>query len=95
MWLQEYGITANMILQTPASFIYGSGSLAEAGFRPDHFLNVETFGTSLKKRGIQSLCAAAREHQPLWIVRITALGCSIDAFQHSLRYVAGSGSKAG
>ncbi len=54
MWLQEYGITANMILQTPASFIYGSGSLAEAGFRPDHFLNVESFGTTLKKRGIQS-----------------------------------------
>ena len=52
MWLQEYSITANMILLSPSSFVGGVGSLGMAGFKPDQFLDVETLGPFLRKNGV-------------------------------------------
>ncbi len=53
MWLQEYGVTANMIHQSPASFLMGTGGLAPAGFRPDRFLGVPTLGPVLRRQGVR------------------------------------------
>lgn len=52
MWLQEYGITANMILQSPASFLSGTGGLSAAGFRPDQFLRSATLGRVMRRQGV-------------------------------------------
>lgn len=54
MWMQEYGVVANMILQMPASFLFGPGNLASAGFTPDQFLNIPALGTMFKKQGVAS-----------------------------------------
>jgi len=53
MWLKEYGIIANMILQSPASFNGDIGSLQRAGFAPAAFLPVPTLGSFLVERGVE------------------------------------------
>lgn len=52
MWLKEYGIISNMILQSPASFNGDIGSLQRAGFAPAAFLPVPTLGSYLTDRGV-------------------------------------------
>jgi hypothetical protein len=51
MWLKEYGIIANMILHTPASFDSSPGSLTRAGFDPPTYLPFPTLGTHLQAHG--------------------------------------------
>jgi len=53
MWLKEYGIIANMILQSPASFNGDIGSHQRAGFTPAAFLPVPTLGSFLVKCGVE------------------------------------------
>lgn len=47
VWLKEYSMIANMILHAPASFTGEIGSLRKAGFDPQSFLPVPTFGPHL------------------------------------------------
>lgn len=53
MWLKEYGLIANMILHSPASYVGEIGSLRRAGFTPENFLPVPTLGPHLVHHGIQ------------------------------------------
>ncbi len=53
MFLKEYGFVANMILHSVSSFIGESGNLVKAGFNPETFLPVDTFGPYFKKHGIR------------------------------------------
>ncbi len=52
VWLKEYGVVTNMILHTPATFKGGIGNLSQAGFKPQTFLPVPTFGPHLRKHGV-------------------------------------------
>jgi len=52
VWLREYSMVANMILHKPMTFLGEVGSLFHAGFNPQTFLPVETFGPHLRKHGI-------------------------------------------
>jgi arylsulfatase A-like enzyme len=57
LWLKEYGIVSNMILQTPMSF-HNNGSasghsLNHAGFKTKEFLQIPTLGNYLKAHGVQ------------------------------------------
>lgn len=53
MFIKRYGIVANMILHSPMAFTKGNvGSLENAGFKPDEFMNLPTLGTHLAKYGV-------------------------------------------
>jgi len=54
MWLKEYGVVANMIMHTPMSFANDLGGLSRAGFRPEKFLNLPTFGSHLLESGVET-----------------------------------------
>jgi len=57
LWLKEYGVVANMILHSPASFASDgvtSGILAKAGFEPEVFLQKPTLGSHLLSNGVKS-----------------------------------------
>ncbi len=47
MWMKEYGLIANTIFHSPASFNADTGSLKKAGFQPESFLPVPTLGPHL------------------------------------------------
>jgi len=52
VWLKEYGIVANMILHAPMTFRGDIGTLSKAGFDPEKFLSLPTFGPHLRQHGI-------------------------------------------
>jgi len=52
VWLKEYGMIANMILQTPASFNGDAGGMRRTTFSPERFLPVPTLGSHLADSGI-------------------------------------------
>lgn len=54
MWLKEYGVVANTILHTPMSYNNAVGSLTNAGFSPENFLQLPTLGSHLAKNDVQS-----------------------------------------
>jgi predicted AlkP superfamily pyrophosphatase or phosphodiesterase len=54
MWLKEYGIIANTILHSPATFNDGVGSLAHAGFDPQAFMPLATLGSHLAAQGVKA-----------------------------------------
>lgn len=54
VWLKEYAVLANMILHSPATFTGAVGSLRSAGFNPETFLPVPTFGPHLAAHGVQA-----------------------------------------
>ena len=54
VWLKEYGLIANMILHRPSTYAGGTGSLSQAGFVPEDFLNQPTLGPHLADHGIQT-----------------------------------------
>jgi hypothetical protein len=53
LFLREYGLIANMITHSPASFEGRSGLLYQAGFQPETALPVPTLGTHLSKAGVE------------------------------------------
>jgi hypothetical protein len=53
MWLKEYGVLANMIYHSPASFLRDTGSLRKAGFNPETFLPIPTLGPHLERHGVR------------------------------------------
>ncbi len=54
MYLKEYGLIANMITHSPASFVGDVGGLRRAGFQPESFLPVPTLGPHLLASGVES-----------------------------------------
>jgi hypothetical protein len=52
LWLKEYGIVANMILQSPMSFRGARGSIEQTGFQPENALTVPTLGPHFLQHGI-------------------------------------------
>ena len=54
LWLKEYGVVANMIFHSPASFQNEMGTLSKAGFKPETFLPFPTLGTHLLEHGVNS-----------------------------------------
>jgi predicted AlkP superfamily pyrophosphatase or phosphodiesterase len=54
MWLKEYGIIANTILHSPATFHDGVGSLAYSGFDPQTFMPLPTLGSHLAAHGVKA-----------------------------------------
>lgn len=62
MWLKEYGIVANTILQSPMSFRDDAGSLERAGFSPENFMPLPTLGPHLAARGVKTF---AFQHQAI------------------------------
>lgn len=53
LFLKEYGIVTNMILHSPISFERGTiGSLENAGFVPEEFINLPTLGPHLRAHGV-------------------------------------------
>ena len=54
LFLKEYGLTANMIFHSVASFQNDTGSLYRAGFDPETFLPVPTLGPLLQQHGVRS-----------------------------------------
>jgi len=57
LWLKEYGIVTNMVLQSPMSYQHNGssndGSLSRAGFDPQEFLSLTTLGSHLRAHGVQ------------------------------------------
>jgi len=53
LWLKEYGVIANMIFHSAASFAGDTGGLRRAGFQPETFLPVPTLGPHLVENGVQ------------------------------------------
>jgi hypothetical protein len=53
VWLKEYGMIANMIFHSPASFTGETGSLTKAGFDPMTFLPVPVLGPHLVRSGVR------------------------------------------
>lgn len=62
VWLKEYGMIANMILHSPASFYGDVGSLRKGGFDPETFLPVKTLGRHLGENGVRVF---AHQHQSI------------------------------
>ncbi len=54
MVLKEYGLIANMITHSPATFVGDVGGLRRAGFQPETFLPVPTLGPHLAAHGVQT-----------------------------------------
>ena len=54
MYLKEYSLIANMITHAPASFSGDVGGIKRAGFDPETFLPVPTFGPHLARHGIRA-----------------------------------------
>jgi hypothetical protein len=54
VWLREYGMIANMIQHAAFTFVGDPGGLRRAGFKPETFLPVPTFGPHLKQHGIEA-----------------------------------------
>jgi hypothetical protein len=54
LFLREYGLIANMITHSPASFEGRSGLLYQAGFQPERALPVPTLGAHLSEAGVES-----------------------------------------
>jgi hypothetical protein len=54
MWLKEYGIVINSILQSPMSFQGDPGSLWRAGFTPENFMPFQTLGEHLRAQGVNT-----------------------------------------
>ena len=52
MWLQEYGVIANMISHAPVDQADDIGSLCKLGFDPLKFLPADCVGSMLKRTGI-------------------------------------------
>jgi hypothetical protein len=52
IWLKEYGMVSNMILHAPMSFRGDIGTLSKAGFDPQKFLPLPTFGPHLRQHGV-------------------------------------------
>lgn len=52
VWLKEYSMVANMIQHAPMSFRGDVDSLGRAGFKPEKFLSLPTFGPHLRQHGI-------------------------------------------
>jgi hypothetical protein len=53
LFLREYGLVANMITHSPASFEGRVGLLYHAGFQPENALPVPTLGSHLSKAGVE------------------------------------------
>lgn len=53
LFLKEFGLTANMIFHSVASFQNDTGSLYRAGFDPETFLPVPTLGPLLQQNGVK------------------------------------------
>jgi len=54
LFLKEFGVTANMIFHSVASFVDEPGSLYRAGFNPDAFLPVPTLGPLFNRHGVKA-----------------------------------------
>jgi hypothetical protein len=52
MWMKEYGMVVNSILQAPISFRGAAGSLGKAGFDPESFIQPTLLGTHLSAHGV-------------------------------------------
>lgn len=52
MWMKEYGIVVNAILQAPMSFKGSAGSLEKAGFEPESFIQSPLLGNHLSEHGV-------------------------------------------
>ncbi len=52
VWLKEYGMIANMIYHSPASYLGDTDSLRKAGFDPERFVPVPTLGPHLAQNGV-------------------------------------------
>lgn len=55
IWLQNYGLVANLIFHQPSSFRRGMEDLLKTGFQPETFLPVETLGEHLARHGVETL----------------------------------------
>lgn len=53
MWMKEYGMVVNSILQAPMSFQGEVGSLSKAGFEPESFIRQTLLGTHLVDNGVK------------------------------------------
>jgi predicted AlkP superfamily pyrophosphatase or phosphodiesterase len=62
MWLKEYGVVANTILQSPMSFHGDAGSLRKAGLDPETLLEAPLLGTHLTNSGVR---VASFQHQSI------------------------------
>jgi hypothetical protein len=54
LWLKEYGVVVNSILQAPMSFQGEIGTLEKAGFNPENYLPFPTLGAHLVRHGVRS-----------------------------------------
>jgi hypothetical protein len=52
MWMKEYGMVINSILQAPMSFQGAAGSLEKAGFDPETFIQPILLGNHLSAHGV-------------------------------------------
>jgi predicted AlkP superfamily pyrophosphatase or phosphodiesterase len=52
LFLREYGLIANMVTHSVASFMGENGNLSKTGFDPQRFLPVSTLGAHFKQNGI-------------------------------------------
>ncbi len=62
MWMKEYGIVTNTILQMPITFKSDLGALERTGFSPEKAIPFPTLGSHLRTHGIRSY---ALEHQSI------------------------------
>lgn len=88
LFIKEFGLTANMIFHSVASFIGDSGSVYRAGFDPNTFLPVPTLGPRLAKHGVKpfafqhsSIAASGLSQMLLKGVKSIAFDTSEDLWQ--------------
>jgi len=60
LFLKKYGLVANMITHSPASFYGRAGLLYQAGFQPETALPVPTLGSHLSKAGVEAYALLSR-----------------------------------
>jgi predicted AlkP superfamily pyrophosphatase or phosphodiesterase len=80
MWMKEYGIVANTILQMPITFKSDLGALERTGFQPEKFLHAKTLGTHLKEQGIKTYALQQRSIAHSGLSRMLLKDVEVNAF---------------
>jgi predicted AlkP superfamily pyrophosphatase or phosphodiesterase len=80
MWMKEYGIVVNTILQMPITFKSDLGALERTGFEPEKFLRFKTLGTHLKEYGIKTYALQHRSIAHSGLSRMLLKDADVNSF---------------
>lgn len=81
VWLKEYGMIANMIFHSPASFMGETDSLTKAGFDPQTFLPTPVLGPHLLQNGVRPYAFQHRSIAYSGLSRMLQHGAEVYGFR--------------